>query len=177
MLSLVFPTQWVLLCVWGCGQARAGGAAAGQVLQMSPSKQTAPLSGWWENVPFSLQRNVFSCLLSWCKCVLLPSELMSYLQLVFPLLSVLCRGTASKDVSAHKQRHLIKLWFWKGIGFQILNLVSVGPGAVVFRERNWKSESCGRWEQREETCWRWVRTMGYLMWVIFFTMHTFKYGV
>lgn len=44
-------------------------------------------------------------------CILLP--------VLFPLLPVLCRGTASKDVSALERRHLIqKFCFWKGISLQ-----------------------------------------------------------
>lgn len=66
ILTQVYPnvifsipyTESAVVCM-GLWSARAG-----QVLQMSPSKQTAPLLGWWENVPFSLHRNVFSCLLS-----------------------------------------------------------------------------------------------------------------
>lgn len=54
-----------------------------------------------------------------CREVCSASGPMSYFQLVFPLLPVLCRGAASKDVSAHEQTHLIlKLCFWKGIDLQ-----------------------------------------------------------
>lgn len=41
-----------------------------------------------------------------------------------------------------------------------------------------ETESCGWWKQREETCWRSVKIMEYLMGVIFLTIHTFlKCGV
>lgn len=54
----------MLLCGWGCGQARPGEAAAVRFYRLSPSKQRAPVLGWWENVPFSPQ--VFSWLLGPC---------------------------------------------------------------------------------------------------------------
>lgn len=105
MLSLIFLIQRMLLCVWGCGQARPWEAAAGQVLQTI--KANSPSSGMMGACPIFTTK----------KCVLLASRAMSHLQLLFPLLRVHCRGSALKDVSAHKQRHLIlKLHFWKGIG-------------------------------------------------------------
>lgn len=94
----------MLLCVWGCGQARPWEAAAGQVLQTI--KANSPSSGMMGACPIFTTK----------KCVLLASRAMSHLQLLFPLLRVHCRGSALKDVSAHKQRHLIlKLHFWKRI--------------------------------------------------------------